>query len=100
QEHDGQDDHDEQYDQPTEEEGLGVPRHGGSLYRHQVPFTTTVGPRRGVHRKEYDAMPSERIWRSLERFANVIGILVVLAALGRLSYFASLGIHLVRPSSG
>ncbi|MGH7314824.1 MAG: hypothetical protein ACREJS_01055 [Candidatus Rokuibacteriota bacterium] len=45
-------------------------------------------------------MPSDRIWRSLERLANIIGIVAALAALGILGYFATLGIQLMRHGSG
>ena len=41
-------------------------------------------------------MPSDRIWRGLERLANVIGIIGALVALGVIGSFASLGIQLVR----
>lgn len=49
---------------------------------------------------EDEAMPSDRAWRGLERLANLIGIVAALAALGLVGYFASLGILLVRHSSG
>jgi hypothetical protein len=45
-------------------------------------------------------VPSDRIWRTLERFANVIGIVGALVALGLLGYLASLGIRLVRHGGG
>ncbi|HEY7651175.1 MAG TPA: hypothetical protein VIG07_00030 [Methylomirabilota bacterium] len=41
-------------------------------------------------------MPSDGIWRGLERVANIIGIVGALVALGVIGYFASLGIQLVR----
>jgi hypothetical protein len=41
-------------------------------------------------------MPSDRIWRGLEQFANVIGIVGALVALGVIGYFASLGIQAMR----
>ncbi|HEY7436737.1 MAG TPA: hypothetical protein VIE41_16475 [Methylomirabilota bacterium] len=45
-------------------------------------------------------MPATGIWRTLERLANVIGVIVSLAALGLVGYFASLGLHLMRAGSG
>ena len=45
-------------------------------------------------------MPSDRLWNSLVRLANVIGIVGALAALGLVGYFASLGIQLVRHGGG
>jgi len=41
-------------------------------------------------------MPTDGIWRTLERLATVIGIVGALAALGLVGYFAVLGIQLVR----
>ncbi len=41
-------------------------------------------------------MPSDQIWRTLGKVANVIGIVWALAALGFLAYFLSLGIQVVR----
>jgi hypothetical protein len=41
-------------------------------------------------------MPVSRPWRTLERLANVIGIVAALMALVLVGYFASLGIQLVR----
>jgi len=41
-------------------------------------------------------MPSDRIWRTLGKAANLIGIVWALAALGVLGYFLSLGIQLLR----
>jgi len=41
-------------------------------------------------------MPADGIWRTLERLANVIGIVGALVALGLLGYLASLGLQLVR----
>ena len=41
-------------------------------------------------------MPSDRIWRGLERLANVIGIVGALVALGVIGYFVSLGVQVVR----
>jgi hypothetical protein len=40
-------------------------------------------------------MASNGIWRTLERVANVIGIIWVLAALGLLGYFARMGLALL-----
>ena len=45
-------------------------------------------------------MLADRIWRTLERLANVIGIIVAVAALGLIGYLASLGLQLVRHSGG
>lgn len=45
-------------------------------------------------------MPLDGMWRTLERLANVIGIVGALVALGLVGYFASLGIQLVRHGSG
>jgi hypothetical protein len=41
-------------------------------------------------------MPSDQVWRILGKVANVIGIVWVLAALGFLGYFVSLGLQVVR----
>lgn len=41
-------------------------------------------------------MPSDRIWPTLAKVANFIGIVWALAGLGVLGYFVSLGIQLVR----
>jgi hypothetical protein len=41
-------------------------------------------------------MPTDGIWRAVARVANVIGIIVALAALGLVGYFASLGLQLMR----
>lgn len=41
-------------------------------------------------------MPSDRLWNSLARLANVLGIVGALVALGLVGYFASLGIQIVR----
>ena len=46
--------------------------------------------------REDDAMPASAIWRILGRAGTVIGIIVALAALGLVGYFASLGIHILR----
>jgi uncharacterized membrane protein YeaQ/YmgE (transglycosylase-associated protein family) len=40
-------------------------------------------------------MPTDRVWRTLGRLANVIGIVGALVALWLVGYFASLGIQLV-----
>jgi hypothetical protein len=45
-------------------------------------------------------MSADGIWRTLERLANVIGIVGALVALGLMGYFASLGIQLVRHGGG
>lgn len=45
-------------------------------------------------------MSTDGIWRTLGRAANVIGIVVALAALGLVGYFAILGLQLMRPSGG
>ena len=45
-------------------------------------------------------MPADRIWRTLERLAKVIGIVGALVALGLVGYFASLGIQLLRHGGG
>jgi hypothetical protein len=44
-------------------------------------------------------MPADGIWRTLERLAKIIGVVVALVALGLVGYFASLGIQLVRQGS-
>lgn len=41
-------------------------------------------------------MPSNGIWPTLAKVANLIGIVWALVALGVLGYFLSLGIQLVR----
>ncbi len=41
-------------------------------------------------------MPSDRIWPTLVKVANVIGLVWGLAALGMLGYYLSLGIQVVR----
>jgi hypothetical protein len=41
-------------------------------------------------------MPSNGIWPTLAKVANVIGIVWALVALALLGYFASLGIQVVR----
>jgi hypothetical protein len=45
-------------------------------------------------------MPADGIWRTLGRVANVIGIIVAVAALGLLGYLASLGIQVLRHGGG
>jgi len=42
----------------------------------------------------------DRIWRTLARVANIVGIIVAIAGLGLIGYFASLGLQLMRPSGG
>jgi hypothetical protein len=44
-------------------------------------------------------MATGRTWRTLERIANVIGILAAAAALGLIGYFVSLGLQLVMPGA-
>jgi len=41
-------------------------------------------------------MPSDRIWPTLAKVANLIGIVWALLALGVLGYFLSLGIQVIR----
>ncbi len=41
-------------------------------------------------------MPSDRIWPTLAKVANLIGIVWAVAALSVLGYFLILGIQLVR----
>ena len=41
-------------------------------------------------------MPTDGIWRAVA----LIGIIVALAALGLVGYFASLGLRLMRPGGG
>jgi hypothetical protein len=41
-------------------------------------------------------MPANGIWRTLGQLANVIGIIVAVAALGLIGYLASLGLQLMR----
>jgi hypothetical protein len=41
-------------------------------------------------------MPADKIWRTMERLANVIGVIVSVAALGLIGYLASLGLQLMR----
>jgi hypothetical protein len=43
---------------------------------------------------------TDRIWRTLARVANIVGIIVAIAALGLIGYYASLGLQLMRPSGG
>jgi hypothetical protein len=43
---------------------------------------------------------TDRIWRTLARVANIVGIIVAIAALGLIGYFASLGLQLMQPSGG
>jgi hypothetical protein len=45
-------------------------------------------------------MPTDGIWRTLARVANVIGIIVAVAALGLIGYLASLGLQLMRQGGG
>jgi len=45
-------------------------------------------------------MPADGIWRISAELANVVGIIVGLAALGLMGYFASLGLQLVRHGGG
>jgi hypothetical protein len=45
-------------------------------------------------------MRANGIWRTLGRLANVIGIIVAVAALGLLGYLASLGIQVLRHGGG
>jgi len=45
-------------------------------------------------------MRADGIWRTLGRLANVIGIIVAVAALGLIGYFASLGLQLMRRGGG
>jgi hypothetical protein len=45
-------------------------------------------------------MSADRIWPTAARVANIIGIVVALAALGLVGYFASLGLQLVRHGGG
>ena len=45
-------------------------------------------------------MPANGIWRILGRLANVIGVIVAVAALGLIGYFASLGLQLMRRGAG
>ena len=45
-------------------------------------------------------MPTDGIWRAVARVANVIGIIVALAALGLVGYFATLGLQLMRHGGG
>jgi len=45
-------------------------------------------------------MLADRIWRTLERLAKVIGIIVAVAALGLIGYLASLGLQLMRRGGG
>jgi hypothetical protein len=45
-------------------------------------------------------MPADGIWRTLGRVANVIGIIVAVAALGLIGYLASLGIQVLRHGGG
>ena len=45
-------------------------------------------------------MPADGIWRILGRLANVIGIIVAVAALGLIGYLASLGLQLMRRGGG
>jgi hypothetical protein len=41
-------------------------------------------------------MPADKIWRTMERLANAIGVIVSVAALGLIGYLASLGLQLMR----
>ena len=45
-------------------------------------------------------MPADGVWRTLERLANIIGIVGALVALGLVGYFAGLGVQLVRHGGG
>ena len=45
-------------------------------------------------------MPADGIWRTLGRVANVIGIIMAVAALGLIGYLASLGIQVLRHGGG
>ena len=45
-------------------------------------------------------MPTNGIWRTLRRLANVIGIIGAVAALGLIGYLASLGLQLMRRGGG
>jgi hypothetical protein len=41
-------------------------------------------------------MRADRIWRTLGRLANLIGVVASLAALGLVGYFACLGFQVLR----
>jgi hypothetical protein len=45
-------------------------------------------------------MSADGIWRTLERLANIIGLVGALAAVGVVGYFVSLGIQLLRHGGG
>ena len=45
-------------------------------------------------------MPTDGIWRAVARVANVIGIIVALGGPRTRSYFASLGLQLMRHGRG
>jgi hypothetical protein len=45
-------------------------------------------------------MSASGIWRALGLVANVIGIIVAVAALGLIGYLASLGIQVLRHGGG
>ena len=45
-------------------------------------------------------MSTAGIWRTLGRRANIIGIIVAVAALGLIGYLASLGLQLMRRGGG
>jgi hypothetical protein len=49
---------------------------------------------------EVQKMATDGIWRPMAQAANIIGIIVALAALGLVGYFASLGLQLMRHGGG